>query len=74
MSAHTGNTLVAEARDALEVGKTVKLLLQGHPDWFLVEVLGGLSSDVGTLQAKIRGGARLVFRKDSLIAVHITDD
>jgi hypothetical protein len=74
MADTAGNALTAEARDALETDKRVRLCIGHIPKWVNVEVLGGVSADVGLLQAQLRGGSRLVFRKEALVAVHIGDD
>ena len=71
MADHTSNTLTAEARDALEVQKAVSLRLQGFDKWIDVPILAAMRSDVGTLQATLNDGSRMVFRKDALLAVHI---
>lgn len=74
MTAHTGNVLVAEARDALETDRNVHVLIAGLPQWLKVDVMDGLNSDVGSIQATLLDdGSRIVFRKDALTAVRVTD-
>ena len=73
MGAHTGNVLVAEARDALETDRDVHLLIAGLPQWLKVEVLSGMRNDVNSIQAQVDDSSRMVFRKDALTAVRITE-